>query len=84
MTPVWIAFCVGLFLGTVFGILTLALCVAARQADNVIRVSPGSMSDEYKAAGCLKMYCEDGHEWFGECIPSVCPRCYKPCIGARP
>ena len=31
----------------------------------------------------MKLFCEDGHEWFGECLPAVCPRCHKPAIGAK-
>lgn len=29
------------------------------------------------------LFCDDGHEWFGECLPAVCPRCHQPAIGAR-
>lgn len=31
----------------------------------------------------LKLFCEDGHEWFGECLPAVCPFCKKDAIGAK-
>ena len=34
MTPVWLAFWVGTFLGAVMGILVISLCVIARREDD--------------------------------------------------
>ena len=31
----------------------------------------------------MKLFCDDGHEWFGDCLPAVCPRCHMPAVGAR-
>lgn len=36
MTSVWIAFGAGLFLGTVMGILVIALCFIARREDDAM------------------------------------------------
>ena len=54
----------------------------------------GMIREAIQAAGCLvkmvvqiesrlKFFCEDGHEWFGECLPAVCPRCKRPALGVR-
>jgi hypothetical protein len=84
IAPVWVAFGVGMILGIVIGMAALSLFVMAKQADaaDIRNMSPANA--EFAEKFCLKMFCEDGHEWFGECIPSICPSCYKPCIGARP
>lgn len=71
MIAVWIA----LLFGVVLGVL-----MASVYWTRVQLASPPDVElDRY----FLKMYCADGHEWFGECIPAVCPWCHKPAIGAR-
>jgi hypothetical protein len=83
IAPVWMAFSVGMFLGVIVGILVLSSYVMAKQSDTAVIRNMSPASAEFREKYCLKMFCEEGHEWFGECIPSVCPSCYKPCIGAR-
>jgi len=33
MSPVWIAFCCGVFLGSIAGVMVIALCMAAKRGD---------------------------------------------------
>lgn len=80
MSVVWVAFFCGLLLGCLLGVLFLALCVAAKRGDSL---APPVYSKEFIDRYCLKMFCEAGHEWYGECVPCVCPRCQRPAIGAR-
>lgn len=49
MSPVWLAFVSGMFLGCVAGVVVLSLCVAARRSDEDIErmfseVVPGERS----------------------------------------
>ena len=72
MSVPWIAFVCGLIIGAPFGMLALALCVAAARGDE----------DMPRPSSALKLFCADGHKWYGECLPAVCPVCHKYATGA--
>lgn len=71
MIVAWVAFATGIVLGSVMTII-----VQARQNRATVLVDPDGRFT-------LKFICVGGHEWFGECVPAVCPRCHRPAIGAH-
>jgi hypothetical protein len=35
MSPVWVAFCCGVFIGSIAGVMVIALCMAAKRGDDL-------------------------------------------------
>ncbi len=58
MSTVWIAFCVGVFIGGVTGMLTLALFVAAKRGDDIPDYCHCDHADQGRA--CRECTAESG------------------------
>lgn len=52
MSPVWIAFWVGIFLGGMAGVMVMALCVAARSGDDMPKPNRCDQSEKGHVCCC--------------------------------
>ncbi len=56
MSPVWVAFCVGCFIGGLAGMFTLALCMAAKRGDDMSSHCHCDHADQGRSCReCLKL-----------------------------
>lgn len=56
MSPVWVAFCVGLLLGAPVGIIVISLCMAAKRGDDMPSHCHCDHADQGRSCReCLKL-----------------------------
>lgn len=86
MTAGWVGFICGLVVGVPFGMIALAVCIAAKRGDQGIDqmfsdVVPPAQYQSAQVATYMRLFCKNSHEWFGVCMPAVCPECGALAIG---
>ena len=82
----WIGFACGLVIGVAVGVFIRELCGVVKRGDIDIELMFADVvpaDERYRPEDCLKLFCLNDHEWYGECLPAVCPVCCSPAVGAR-